>query len=87
MRRNYQSKKKVTLLFNAVLISLCAILFISNSYAEQSNSLDNAVQEIRTQTNGKIISADTVTVDNTVKHRIKVLMPNGHVKIFFKPAD
>ncbi len=86
MSRKINGNKKLTSVFIAILISLYAILSTSSGYAEQTDSLDTAVQEIRNQTNGKIISADTVTIDNKVKHRIKVLMPNGHVKVFYKPV-
>jgi len=88
-----KNKTKVTnftfakLASTLLLISLCTILITSNSVAEQKSGIDMAVQEIREQTKGKIVSADTVTIDNILQHRIKVLMPNGHVKVFYKPAN
>ncbi|MFV2059078.1 MAG: hypothetical protein ACC653_00260 [Gammaproteobacteria bacterium] len=87
MSRKLKSNNVIFSVVTAILISLYAMLLTSNSHAAKNTSLDNAVTEIRNQTNGKIISADTVTVDNTLKHRIKVLMPNGHVKVFYKPAN
>lgn len=83
---NQEGKKLTPPAIIVLVISLCLSLITSNSFAEQNSSIDNAVQEIRNQTNGKIISTDTVTVDGKQQHRIKVLMPNGHVKVFYKPV-
>jgi len=69
-----------------ILICFSSMFIATSSFAKKPSSIDNAVQEIRSQTKGKIISADTVTVDEIKKHRIKVLMPNGHVKVFYKPV-
>ena len=87
MNRINKGFKIVTPAIMVILISFCSILITSNSFAEQNSSMDNAVEEIRNQTKGKIISTDTVTVDGKLQHRIKVLMPNGHVKVFYKPAN
>ncbi len=83
---SYKGIKKASLISTVVVIGLCLSLITSNSYAEQDSSIDIAVKEIRTQTKGKIISADTVTVDEVPLYRIKVLLPNGIVKVFFKPT-
>jgi len=53
---------------------------------QQGESLDAAVARIRKQTGGRILSAETVTRKGKRVHRIKVLLPNGHVKIFRVPA-
>ncbi len=53
---------------------------------QQGESLDAAVARIRKQTGGRILSAETVTRHGKRVHRIKVLLPNGHVKIFRVPA-
>lgn len=52
----------------------------------QGESLDAAVARIRRQTGGRILSAETVNRHGRRIHRIKVLLPNGHVKIFLVPA-
>ena len=83
-------KKLYLVAINAViLISLSSMFVSTSSFANEKklSSIDKAVHEIRMQTKGKIISADDVTVDEVTKHRIKVLMPNGHVKVFYKPAQ
>lgn len=43
-------------------------------------SLDGAVSRVRRQTNGKILSAETVRHDGRSVHRIKVLTQDGRVK-------
>jgi len=90
MNRYRKGRYTVTSAIKITLFNFCISLLLSlvpiSSFAQQS-SIDNAVQEVRTQTKGKIISADTVTIDNNQKHRIKVLMPNGHVKVFYKPVN
>jgi len=49
-------------------------------------SLDQAVNQVRRETGGRILSAKTVTENGRRVHRIKVLMPSGRVKIVRKPA-
>ena len=46
----------------------------------QGVSLDEAVSRVRQQTNGKILSAETVVVDGRSVHRIKVLTDTGRVR-------
>ena len=48
--------------------------------SRQSVSLDEAVSRVRRQTNGKILSAETLVVDGRSVHRIKVLTDNGRVR-------
>lgn len=48
----------------------------------QYQSLDQAVQEIKQQTGGRILSAKTVGPVGKKKHVIKVLLPSGKVRIF-----
>jgi uncharacterized membrane protein YkoI len=43
-------------------------------------SLDQAVSRARQQTNGKVLSAETVRVDGRKVHRIKILTKKGRVK-------
>lgn len=43
-------------------------------------SLDEAVAQARRQTDGKILSAETLRRDGRLVHRIKVLTPDGRVE-------
>lgn len=50
-------------------------------------SLDQAIQRIRRETGGRILAADTIRQDGTVAYRIKVLMPDGRVRVFHVDAN
>jgi len=43
-------------------------------------SLDQAVSQARQQHKGKVLSADTITVNGRKVYRIKILTPDGRVK-------
>ena len=49
--------------------------------AQTGLSLNQAVQQVRRETGGRILSADTVNQDGRAVHRIKVLTPSGQVRI------
>ncbi len=44
-------------------------------------SLESAVQQVQQQTSGRILSADSVQNGRNKLYRIKVLTPDGHVKV------
>ena len=48
-----------------------------NSHA----NLDQAVQQVKQQTGGRILSAKTKNNDGKKVHKIKVLLPDGKVRI------
>lgn len=50
--------------------------------AQQGETLDQAVRRIRRETGGRILRAETITQDGRRQHRIKVLLPDGRVKIY-----
>jgi hypothetical protein len=50
-------------------------------------SLDQAVNQVRKQTGGRVLSAKTVSKKGRRFHRIKVLLPSGQVRIVRKPAN
>ena len=64
--------------------SLLLLLFItlSTPQAFAAQSLDSAVQDIKQQTGGRILSAKTIKKNGTPVHHIKVLLPSGKVRIF-----
>ena len=47
----------------------------------QPMSLEGAVQHVQQQTNGRILSADSVQNGRNKLYRIKVLTPDGHVRV------
>ena len=65
----------------------------SNQFAQPASaegrgiSLDEAVSRARRQSDGKILSAETVRVDGRRVHRIKILTSQGRVKHVQIDAD
>lgn len=66
-----------------LLISLG--LGVSGVAAAQSGgtrvTLDQAVQQVQQDTGGKVLSAEQRAVGRRQEYRIKVLTPQGHVKV------
>lgn len=50
-------------------------------------SLDAAVKQVKQETGGRILTADTVTRNGNKVHRIKVLLPDGTVKVMYINAE
>jgi len=48
--------------------------------------MKDAIEQVQRETAGKVLSADTIRTRGTVIYRIKVLMPDGRVRIFQIPA-
>ncbi|MEO8810628.1 MAG: hypothetical protein ABI386_10315 [Rhodanobacter sp.] len=44
-------------------------------------TLDQAVSKVQQETGGKVLSAESRGIGRRVEYRIKVLTPNGHVKV------
>jgi uncharacterized membrane protein YkoI len=57
------------------------------STESQGISLDEAISRAREQSDGKILSAETVRVDGRRVHRIKILTRHGRVKRVQIDAD
>ncbi|MBL8244861.1 MAG: hypothetical protein JNL89_11755, partial [Rhodanobacteraceae bacterium] len=49
-------------------------------------TLKEAIDQVERETRGKVLAADTIRTRGTVVYRIKVLMPDGRVRIFQIPA-
>jgi hypothetical protein len=50
-------------------------------------SLDQAVQQVQQREGGKVLSAEPHHVERRVEYRIKVLTPEGHVRVLTVPSD
>ncbi len=50
-------------------------------------SLDQAVAQVRKQTGGRVLSAETVREQNRLVHRIKVLTQERKVRVITVPAE
>ena len=55
--------------------------YLAQRGAQTGLSLNQAVQQVRRETGGRVLSADTVNQDGRTMHRIKVLTPSGQVRI------
>jgi hypothetical protein len=68
-----------TLLLGVALASLPA-------QAQRAVDLQDAVERVQRQTNGRILSAETVRVGRQKVYRVKVLRPEGRVQVVMVPA-
>lgn len=49
--------------------------------APEALTMDQAVQQVRKKTDGRVLSADRVRSGHANKYRIKTLMDNGRVRV------
>ncbi len=49
--------------------------------ASQGVSLEQAVAQVKKQTGGRILSAETYKLQGQRIHRIKVLLPDGRIRV------
>jgi uncharacterized membrane protein YkoI len=54
---------------------------------QPTQDLDSAVARIRKQTGGRVLAAETRFIDGRPVHVIRVLTPNGKVRIFQIDAE
>jgi len=60
------------------------ILFAGTGAAQTAKpavTLDQAVLQVQQETGGKVLSAESRGVGRRMEYRIKVLTPDGHVKV------
>lgn len=50
-------------------------------------SLDQAVTQVQQRVGGKVLSAEPRHIGRRVEYRIKVLTPEGHVRVIAVPSD
>ena len=55
--------------------------------AKQGMSLEQAVAKVQRETKGRILTAETVKRNDHLVHRIKVLLPNGNVRVMHVDAE
>ncbi len=65
---------------------LVALLLAFQVGAASAETLMEAIDRVERETGGKVLSADTIRTRGSVVYRIKVLMPDGRVRIFQIPA-
>ena len=77
-------KPLIFALFVLILSSTGTMALAKQFRPENHNAemnLDEAVLQVKQQTGGRVLSAKTKNKDGRVVHKIKVLLPNGKVRI------
>jgi uncharacterized membrane protein YkoI len=67
----------------ALMMLIAALLVAGEAHAL---TLKEAIEKVEKDTQGTVLSADTIRTRGTVVYRIKVLMPDGRVRIVQVPA-
>ncbi|BBD79475.1 PepSY domain-containing protein [Aerosticca soli] len=70
-----------------LILVLPALAGTAAHAARQELSLEQAVAHVQQESGGTILSADTQHRGRRVEYRIKVLTPDGHVRVLAVPAD
>ena len=78
--------KKFILLMLASLGTMVSSLASAQSAAPKL-TLDQAVSRVRTDTGGKVLSAEPRHIGRRSEYRIKVLTPAGHVRVVVVPSE
>ncbi len=74
------------LLHNLMLASLLAAIAPVALASDRVGSLQEAVEEVQRETGGRVLSADTVRAGPRELYRIKVLTPDGRVRVVTKSS-
>lgn len=68
-----------------ILLSAVSAPVLAQSGA--AATLDQAVLNVQRDTGGKVLSAESRNVGHGKEYRIKVLTPDGHVKVMAVPSE
>jgi hypothetical protein len=75
--------KPATLLLKALAALALGLVLVVPAGAQ---SLNETVRRVERETGGRILSAETVVAGNREVHRIKVLTPDGRVRVVQEPV-
>ncbi len=64
-----------------------AALLIGSGAAWAELTLEQAIEKVQREHNGKVLGAETVYLGEQKMYRIKVLTRDGQVRVFQIPAD
>lgn len=64
-----------------ILLFMATAGAVSAQSARPSLTLDQAVLKVQHDTGGKVLSAESRGIGRRLEYRIKVLTPEGHVKV------
>jgi len=77
-------------IFTVALLTIAGLataIGVSAQSEEPSVSMDQAVLKVQQDTSGKVLSAEPHRMGRRLEYRIKVLTPQGHVRVMAVPAD
>jgi len=74
------------LLHMLLLASVLAVTAPAARANDRVGSLQEAVEEVQRETGGRVLSADTVRAGPRELYRIKVLTPDGRVRVVTKSS-
>jgi uncharacterized membrane protein YkoI len=69
-----------------LLASLLAATTLAVQADDRVGSLQEAVEQVQRETGGRVLSADTVRAGPRELYRIKVLTPDGRVRVVTKSS-
>lgn len=72
--------------FSPLLLALALGFPATPAAAQRALNLQEAVERVQQETGGKILSAETVRIGRQKMFRIKVLTPDGRVRVVQIPA-
>lgn len=78
-------KNFIPALFISLLIGVSAAALAQSG--ESAVTLDQAVRGVQQDTGGKVLSAEQRGVGRRQEYRIKVLTPDGHVKVMVVSSE
>jgi hypothetical protein len=68
------------------LLPLVLALPFGAAQAQRAISMKDAVERVERETRGKVLSAESMGSGRNRQYRIKVLTPNGRVRVILVPA-
>ena len=72
---------------NITIKSALVVFLLVFSTCVSAMTLQQAVKKVQRETDGKVLSAQTVQEGKREIHKIKVLMPNGRVRVVSVPGN
>lgn len=71
----------------SALLVLALVLFAGTASArDRMSSLQEAIEAVQRETGGRVLSADIVRAGPREIYRIKVLTPDGRVRVITRPS-
>jgi hypothetical protein len=79
--------KQLARMAGAGLLMTVGMAVAQSSPPQGGMSLDQAVTQVQQKVGGKVLSAEPRHIGRKVEYRIKVLTPEGHVRVIAVPSD